>query len=46
MAGRSDRQRVHISGSVKAQVAILVLMAVGISLLVGLAILSWLKTTA
>lgn len=46
MAGKSDRQRMHISGQMKVQVAILVLTALGISLLVGLAVLSWLETTA
>lgn len=46
MAGKSDRQRVHVNGHVKVQVAVLVLAALGVSLLVALAVLSWLETTA
>ena len=46
MAGKSDRQRAHVRGLVKAQVAVLVVAALGVSLLVGLAVLSWLESTA
>lgn len=46
MASGPDRQRTHLSGNVKAQIALLVLAAVGIALLIGVAVLSWLETTA
>lgn len=46
VAGRTNRQRTHLSANVKAQIVLLVVAAIAIALLVGFAVLTWLETTA
>ena len=46
MAGSPDRQRVLLGVHMTVQVVALVVVALGLTTLVGLAVLSWLESTA